>query len=71
MQRLLPLLPVFFVILWHTGFLGARGTMPHGPALTTLSIRCALVLVLLASGEIEHTSSAPGPSPSLGPTGWL
>jgi len=48
MQRLLPLLPVFFVILWHTGFLGARGTMPHGPALTTLSIRFALVLVLLA-----------------------
>ena len=49
MQRLLPLLPVFFVILWHTGFLGARGTMPHGPALTTLSIRFALVLVLLAA----------------------
>ena len=48
MQRLVPLLPVFFVILWHTGFLGARGTMPHGPALTTLSIRFALVLLLLA-----------------------
>ena len=48
MHRFSPLIPVAFVLLWHTGFLGARGTMPHGPALTTLSIRFLIVMVLLA-----------------------
>ena len=48
MSRFTPLIPVAFVLLWHTGFLGARGTMPHGPALTTLSIRFFLVMLLLA-----------------------
>lgn len=48
MHRFTPLIPVAFVLLWHTGFLGARGTMPHGPALSTLSIRFSIVMVLLA-----------------------
>ena len=49
MPRFAPLIPVAFVLLWHTGFLGARGTMPHGPALTTLSIRFFLVMLMLAA----------------------
>lgn len=48
MTRFTPLIPVAFVLLWHTGFLGARGTMPHGPALTTLSIRFFIVMLLVA-----------------------
>ena len=48
MSRFAPLIPVAFVLLWHTGFLGARGTMPHGPALTTLSIRFFIVMLMLA-----------------------
>ena len=48
MSRFAPLIPVAFVLLWHTGFLGARGTMPHGPALTTLSIRFFIVMLMLS-----------------------
>jgi len=48
MHRFTPFIPLAFVLLWHTGFLGARGTMPHGPALTTLTLRFAIVMAMLA-----------------------
>ena len=59
MSRFSPFIPLAFVLLWHTGFLGARGTMPHGPALTTLSIRFFLVMVLLALIALAFRSRWP------------
>lgn len=39
--------PLFFVLLWSTGFLGARFGLPYAPPLTFLAIRYALVVVLM------------------------
>lgn len=41
-------LPVLFVLLWSTGFLGAKFGLPYAEPLTFLSIRYALVIVLMA-----------------------
>ena len=42
-------LPVVFVALWSTGFLGARGAMPHAEALSFLSVRFALAGAIMWS----------------------
>ncbi|MBB3996290.1 DMT family transporter [Aureimonas pseudogalii] len=47
MSRLLPLFPAFFVLLWSTGFVGARYAMPHAEPFTFLSLRYALALAIL------------------------
>ena len=39
--------PMLFVLLWSTGFIGARLGLPHAEPLTFLSLRYALVIVLL------------------------
>ena len=44
LERVLPLL---FVALWSTGFLGARGAMPHAEALSFLTVRFALAAAIL------------------------
>ncbi len=44
---LLSLTPLAFVVLWSTGFIGAKLGLPHAPPLAFLSIRFALVLVIL------------------------
>jgi drug/metabolite transporter (DMT)-like permease len=36
--------PVLFVLLWSTGFIGARLGLPHAPPLTFLSIRYVIVI---------------------------
>ena len=41
------LLPAVFVVLWSTGFLGARGAMPHAEPLSFLSVRFLLAAVIL------------------------
>jgi drug/metabolite transporter (DMT)-like permease len=48
-------IPALFVVLWSTGFIGARLGVPHAGPLTFLSIRyalaaCLLVLAALATG---------------------
>ncbi len=46
-NRLLPYFPVLFVLLWSTGFVGARYAMPHAEPFTFLTLRYALALAIL------------------------
>lgn len=41
------LVPALFVLLWSTGFIGARLGLPHAEPLTFLSVRYALVIILM------------------------
>ena len=41
------LMPGLFVLLWSTGFLGAKFGLPHAEPLTFLLIRFALVCAIL------------------------
>ncbi|WP_280192585.1 DMT family transporter [Delftia sp. PS-11] len=43
------LLPWLFVLLWSTGFIGAKFGLPYVEPLTFLSIRYAVVIVLMAA----------------------
>ena len=40
--------PALFVLLWSTGFIGARLGLPHAEPLTFLALRYAVVLAVLA-----------------------
>ena len=40
--------PVLFVLLWSTGFIGARLGVPHAPPLVFLALRYAAVIALMA-----------------------
>ncbi len=53
------LYPLLFVVLWSTGFIGARFGLPDAEPLTFLSIRYALVLVLM--GAVAAATRAPWP----------
>ncbi len=53
------LLPLIFVLLWSTGFIGARLGLPHVEPLTFLLIRYAAVLVLMLA--IAVGTRAPWP----------
>jgi len=39
------LIPFIFVLIWSTGFISARFGMPYAPAMSFLTIRCALSVV--------------------------
>jgi drug/metabolite transporter (DMT)-like permease len=52
--------PVLFVLLWSTGFIGARYGMPYAEPLTFLSLRMSLVVVLML--PIALISRAPWPT---------
>lgn len=56
---LLPFLPFVFVVLWSTGFIGARLGLPHIEPLVFLSIR--YVAVLFCMTAIALVSRAPWP----------
>ena len=43
------LAPVLFVVLWSSGFIGAKLGLPYAEPLTFLSLRLAIVAVLLAT----------------------
>lgn len=47
MTPLLRYSPFLFVLLWSTGFIGAKLGLPHAEPLTFLSIRYALVIALM------------------------
>lgn len=53
------LVPAVFVLLWSTGFIGARLGMPHAEPLTFLALRFAVVGVLL--GAVCLLARAPWP----------
>ena len=40
--------PALFVLLWSTGFVGAKYGLPYAPPWTFLAIRLVIVAVLLA-----------------------
>ncbi len=42
-------MPLLFVVLWSTGFIGAKFGLPHADALAFLSVRYALVIVLMTA----------------------
>ena len=53
-------MPALFVLLWSTGFLGAKYGLPYAEPLTFLSVRFLLVIVLL--GGVALLTKAPWPS---------
>jgi drug/metabolite transporter (DMT)-like permease len=59
MRRLAPAFPLVFVLLWSTGFIGARLGLPHSEPLTFLFVRYLLVVALLLA--LSVMSKAPWP----------
>jgi len=55
-----PLFPLLFVLLWSTGFIGAKFGLPDAGPLTFLSLRYVLVLVLM--GGVAWLTRAPWPA---------
>ena len=60
MRRLAPAFPLLFVVLWSTGFIGARLGLPHSEPLTFLFVRYLLVVALLLA--LSLLSKAPWPA---------
>jgi drug/metabolite transporter (DMT)-like permease len=58
--------PLLFVLLWSTGFIGAKFGLPDAEPLTFLSVRYLIVLVLMAG--IAWVMKAPWPKT---PRAWL
>jgi drug/metabolite transporter (DMT)-like permease len=61
-----PFIPLLFVVLWSTGFIGAKLGLPDAEPLTLLSLRYAAVLVLM--GAVATLTRAPWPAT---PKAWL
>jgi drug/metabolite transporter (DMT)-like permease len=59
-HTLAALTPLLFVVLWSTGFIGAKLGLPDCEPLTLLSLRYAAVLVLM--GAIALATRAPWPA---------
>ena len=57
-------LPVFFVLLWSTGFIVAKFGLPYAPPLTFLLLRCGAVLLVLL--PIVLVCKAPWPTGKIG-----
>ena len=59
-SRYLRALPWLFVLLWSTGFIGARLGLPHAEPLTFLLIRYLAVIALMTL--VSVLSQAPWPA---------
>ncbi len=73
-QHMLRFYPLLFVLLWSTGFIGAKYGLPFSEPLTFLSIRYALVIALM--GAVAVIARAPWPKDArtvvhIGITGLL
>jgi len=64
--RLAAFTPLLFVVLWSTGFIGAKLGLPDCEPLTLLTLRYAAVLVLM--GAIALATRAPWPA---SPAQWV
>lgn len=53
-------MPAFFVLLWSTGFIGAKYGLPHAGPLSFLAVRYVVVIALL--GLVALWARAPWPS---------
>jgi drug/metabolite transporter (DMT)-like permease len=58
--------PVFFVLLWSTGFIGARLGLPHAPPLYFLLLRYVLVIACMVA--VAAATRAPWPQT---PQAWF
>jgi drug/metabolite transporter (DMT)-like permease len=56
--------PVFFVLLWSTGFIVAKFGLPYAPPVTFLVLRCALALLVLV--PLVLIGRAPWPRATAG-----
>ncbi|KQT44422.1 peptide ABC transporter ATP-binding protein [Aureimonas sp. Leaf454] len=65
MPRLLPVFPALFVLLWSTGFIGARYAMPHAEPFTFLALRFVLALVILVPLAVLARAPRPALRPAL------
>ncbi len=61
-----PFIPLLFVVLWSTGFIGAKLGLPDCEPLTLLSLRYGLVLLIM--GSVALATRAPWPA---SPTHWM
>ncbi|WBI54956.1 hypothetical protein PALA30_01668 [Pseudomonas aeruginosa] len=61
-------MPLLFVLLWSTGFLGAKFGLPYAEPFTFLAIRLLLAAALLAAFAL--LSGAPWPGMSRSPACW-
>jgi drug/metabolite transporter (DMT)-like permease len=61
-----PFVPLLFVVLWSTGFIGAKLGLPDCEPLTLLSLRYAAVLLIM--GAVALATRAPWPAAR---TQWL
>lgn len=52
MQRLTPYIPMIFVVIWSTGFIGAKFGLPYMEPFFLLVVRYVLVLILFGLGLI-------------------
>ena len=59
------LIPALFVVLWATGFIGARFAMPWAEPFTFLAARFALAFAILAVLAVALGSRWPGPRAAL------
>ena len=66
MPTLRPLLPLLFVLLWSTGFIGAKFGLPYAEPLTFLLARYVLVIALMLA--VALATRAPWPK---APRQWL
>jgi drug/metabolite transporter (DMT)-like permease len=53
------MIPALFVLLWSTGFIGARYAMPHAEPFTFLSMRYALAIAILAPAALLARAARP------------
>ncbi|SDH08158.1 DMT family transporter [Roseospirillum parvum] len=60
------LAPVLFVLLWSTGFIGAKFGLPHAEPLTFLAVRFAVVLLLLVPLALLWRAPWPGSGAQAG-----
>lgn len=65
MARFLGLFPPLFVLLWSTGFIGARYAMPHAEPFTFLTLRYALALAILIGAALIAGVPRPGGRPAI------
>jgi drug/metabolite transporter (DMT)-like permease len=59
LSALTPLIPLLFVLLWSTGFIGAKYGLPHAEPLTFLLVRYCAVILLMTG--VALVTKAPWP----------
>jgi drug/metabolite transporter (DMT)-like permease len=63
-QAWLSPIPIFFVLLWSTGFIVAKFGLPYAPPLTFLILRCGMAALVLM--PVVLVSRAPWPRGRIG-----